>query len=166
MRLRHVLLGSVLALVVGSATPAVAQGDLSTAQQAYRASADRICQAGNVRLVTAAQSYELQNEVSRSGARSKKTKVAKPGDVVRFVQEVAAAEMTDQIDRLKALSVPAPDRTAMAKLFADAEKALGTLRSKPGEVAYADPFKGVVKQFRSLGFSECGRNASLATTAK
>ena len=174
MRLRHVLIGitvpvlavpvlAVVTVVVGAAAPAFAQGNLSTSQQSYRASADKICQAANVRLVTAAKTYELQNEVSRAGASSKKTKVAKPGDVIRFVREVASAEMSDQISLLKAIPVPADDKTAIAKLFADADKALKSLTAKPGEVAYADPFKPVVKQFKSLGFVDCGKNASVAT---
>lgn len=173
MRLRHVLIGIAIpvlavpvlavSVVVGAAAPAFAQGNLSSAQQSYRASADKICQAGNVRLVTAAKAYELQNEVSRAGASSKKTKVAKPGDVIRFVREVASAEMSDQISLLKAIPVPANDKTAIAKLFADADKALKSLTAKPGEVAYADPFKPVVKQFKSLGFVDCGKNASVAT---
>ena len=176
MHLRHVLIGitvPVLAVpalavvtvsvVVGAAAPAFAQGNLTSGQQSYRASADKICQAANVRLVTSAKAYELQNEVSRAGARSKKTKVAKPGDVIRFVREIASGEMSDQISLLKALPVPADDKTAMTKLFADADKALKSLTAKPGEVAYADPFKPVVKQFKSLGFVDCGKNASVAT---
>ena len=164
MRLRPVLLGTAIAALLGTAAPAFAQGNLSSNQQAYRASADKICQAGNSRLVTKAKAYELQNEVSRSGASSKQTKVAKPGDVVRFVKEVAAAEMADQILQLKLLAVPADDKAAMTKLFADADKALKTLSTKPGEVAYADPFKPVVKQFKSLGFNDCGKNATVAST--
>ena len=163
MRLR-LLLGSSVVILVASAAPALAQGNLSSAQQAYRASADKICAAGNLRLVTAAKPYELQDEVSRSGAHSKKTKVAKPGDVVRFVQEEAATEMTNQIASLKVLNIPTGDKTAMTKLFADADKALAAMKAKPGEVAYSDPFKSVVKQFKSLGFADCGKNASVATT--
>ena len=163
MRLR-LLFGSSVVALVASAAPSLAQGNLSGAQQAYRASADKICAAGNLRLVTAAKIYELQDEVSRSGARSKKTKVAKPGDVLRFVQEEATTGMTNQIASLKVLNVPADDKTAMTKLFADADKALAAMKAKPGEVAYSDPFKSVVKQFKSLGFADCGKNASVATT--
>ena len=127
-----------------TALPASAASTLSPAQATYRLAADKVCALGNRRLLSAAKDFELQTEVSRSGAHSKKTKVATPDNVVKFVQQVAVTELTTQLTNLKKIAVPNDDQASMKQLFADADKALAAAKSKPGLVAFDDPFKKVI----------------------
>lgn len=141
-------------------TPAHAADAAAGARTTYLAQLDKACALTNQRLANAAKDYERHITISQKGASSKKTRIGKPADVAEFIDKVAAREMTDLFVKLKSTSVPAEEQTAMTRLFADADKALASMKAAPEKVAFTDPFGPVVKQFRQLGFVECGRNVS------
>ena len=42
----------------------------------------------------------------------------------------------------------------------EVQAAVAQVKAKPDQVAFKDPFKSVVKQFKSLGFADCAKNSS------
>lgn len=153
---------------VMAALTAVGAGGAARAAEAtsertpFIAAADKICQAANDRLLAQVKQYETHDVAKARGARSKKTKVAKPEQVAAFLQKTGIREVTEELRQLRFLKPPAADEKLVDAMLTKAEAALAKVKSDPAKVAHDDPFAKVSKEFVAFGFAVCGHRIDRA----
>jgi hypothetical protein len=159
---RNALLASATLFVSASLAGLSGIGSVATATEAktdrapYIASADKICKASNDRLIAAAKAFETHEVAKAKGARSKKTKVAKPEQVAAFLAKIGVKEVTEELKQLSLLKAPSGDADLIAGLLKKAQDALAAVEKDPKGSAYTDPFGKVAKEFVAYGFTVCG----------
>lgn len=152
------LLGLVAVAMLVAYNPGVAKAaEATTARTAFIGAGDKICQASNDRLIAQVKSYETHEVAKAKGARSKKTKVAKPEQVAAFLQKIGFQEIAEELRQLRFLKPPASDAKAVDAMLTGAEEALAKAKKDPTKVAHDDPFSKVSKDFVSFGFTVCGK---------
>ena len=146
-----------LAALLGLPHTAIAAETVDPAHGVYLAAADKICKTSNDKLVEAAKDYEKHLIVIRRGAKSIRHKVAKPIEVAAFINKVALAELNSQFDQLDRLVAPASDKVSVTGFLKDGRAAIATLKVKPSDATYDDPFNKLGKQMKSFGYKDCGQ---------
>ena len=77
--------------------------------------------------------------------------------MAEFVTKFALKELRSQFDQLALLKPPASQAEAFGKILAEAREVLKKIEAKPTDAALRNPFIGVGKQLKKLGFQECGQ---------
>ena len=136
--------------------------DAKAGEKAFVTQADSICRDSNRRLADAAKEFERHDLLARNYAKSKRLKVAKPNDVAEFVTKFGLKELRSQFDQLALLKPPATQSEAFEKALTEARAVLKQIEAKPTDAALRNPFLGVGKQLKKLGFQECGQASKTA----
>jgi hypothetical protein len=144
--------------LTGMGTVFVPVANAQTApEKAFVATGDAICKKSNVRLAKKALEFERHTLMERQTARSRTLRVAKPSDVAEFVTKVATKELQAQLDELGALKPPKSQEAAFSEAIKEATSALASMKAKPQDAAFQNPFLKSGKMFSALGFKSCGQ---------
>jgi hypothetical protein len=144
---------------IGSRTFFVPMANAQSApEKAFVATGDAICKKSNVRLAKQALEFERHKLITRKTARSVTLRVAKPSDVAEFVKKVAIKELQGQLDELGALTPPKSQEVAFADALREAASGLASMKAKPEDAAFENPFVKSGKMLSAMGFRSCGQN--------
>lgn len=117
-------------------------GDDGPTKAAFIAQADRICQAGNDRLATAATALGTAPSAAR---------------VRRFATATAAPTLRRELRELRALSPPSGDEREIEALLDELDAAIRRLTTDPAALSgRVDPFTAANAKARAYGLRVCG----------